>query len=80
MRQVPARRLDMKKEQARGVLVGFIIQWGMERRLEVEKFIVYIQSKVPVNDGGISLGQTAIAQELILNNMGAPKYLNFEVN
>ncbi len=63
-----------------GVFQNVLLSTLLERRLEVEKFIVYIQSKVPVNDGGISLGQTAIAQELILNNMGAPKYLNFEVN
>jgi hydrogenase maturation protein HypF len=34
---------------------------GLNRELQGEGFAVYIPSKIPVNDGGISLGQAAIA-------------------
>ena len=34
---------------------------GLNRELQVEGFTVYIPTKMPINDGGIALGQAAIA-------------------
>jgi hydrogenase maturation protein HypF len=54
------------------VLSGGVMQnrWLMEelvRRLKAEDFDVYLQAKVPSNDGGLSLGQAAVAAALLVH-------------
>jgi len=54
----------------RVVLSGGVLQnrWLAEelvRRFEAENFEVFLQAKVPSNDGGLSLGQAAVAAALL---------------
>jgi len=56
------------------VLSGGVMQnrWLMEelmRRFEAEDFDVYLQAKVPSNDGGLSLGQAAVAAALLIQGV-----------
>ena len=44
-----------------GVFQNAFLFNGLKSALEKEKFVVYSHSKVPTNDGGISLGQAAVA-------------------
>ena len=53
-----------------GVLSGGVMQnrWLAEelrRRFEAEDFEIFMQAKVPSNDGGLSLGQAAVAAALL---------------
>lgn len=44
-----------------GVFQNAFLFSGLKKALEKEKFKVYSHSRVPANDGGISLGQAAVA-------------------
>ncbi|MCF8110841.1 MAG: carbamoyltransferase HypF [Desulfobacteraceae bacterium] len=48
-----------------GVFQNVILLKGLMRMLEERGFEVYTHSLVPANDGGISLGQAAVAAEII---------------
>lgn len=48
-----------------GVFQNTYLLIGLTKALEKENFKVYTHSKVPTNDGGISLGQIVIANEKI---------------
>jgi len=45
-----------------GVFQNMILLTGLQNALKKNKFFVYSHTKVPTNDGGISLGQAAIAE------------------
>jgi len=45
-----------------GVFQNITLLTGLQNALKNERFFVYSHEKVPTNDGGISLGQAAIAQ------------------
>jgi len=56
------------------VLSGGVMQnrWLMEelvQRFQAEDFDVYLQAKVPSNDGGLSLGQAAVAAALLIQGV-----------
>ena len=59
-----------------GVFQNEILSAKVENKLSDEGFDVYYHTKLPVNDGGISLGQAVIAGELIKNNLNEVKYIN----
>jgi hydrogenase maturation protein HypF len=44
-----------------GVFQNAILLTGLIKALEQKRFAVYTQKLVPCNDGGISLGQAAVA-------------------
>jgi hydrogenase maturation protein HypF len=48
-----------------GVFQNMVLLSKLYQRLSSKNFKVFIQGKVPANDGGISLGQAVIANELI---------------
>jgi len=45
-----------------GVFQNITLLTGLQNALKNESFLVYSHEKVPTNDGGISLGQAAIAE------------------
>ncbi len=64
------KELRLKKGTNKVALSGGVFQnrlllEGVEKRLRMDGFTVYRHSKVPCNDGGISLGQAVIAGEKI---------------
>lgn len=48
-----------------GVFQNFLLLERVRRQLESQSFEVFTHSRVPPNDGGISLGQAAVAHALI---------------
>jgi hydrogenase maturation protein HypF len=63
---------EEKRLTRRVVLSGGVMQnrWLTEelvRRFQAEDFDVYLQAKVPSNDGGLSLGQAAVAAALLVH-------------
>jgi hydrogenase maturation protein HypF len=48
-----------------GVFNNRILLSGITRYLRERGFWVYTNRKVPVNDGGIALGQVAVAREFL---------------
>lgn len=48
-----------------GVFQNFLLLERVRRQLESQRFEVFTHSRVPPNDGGISLGQAAVAHALI---------------
>ncbi len=48
-----------------GVFQNFVLLTRVYDRLTSKGFKVYIQGRVPANDGGVSLGQVVIANELL---------------
>jgi hydrogenase maturation protein HypF len=63
-----------------GVFQNEFVTVKLENKLHDNDFQVFVQSKIPANDGGISLGQASIVQQLILNKMREPNYiLNEEI-
>jgi len=63
------KRIRERKALNKVVLSGGVFQnvyllTNLPRRLEREGFEVFIQKKVPANDGGISLGQVVVANEI----------------
>jgi hydrogenase maturation protein HypF len=57
-----------------GVFQNYILLRGLRRKLEKSGFEVFVPEKLPVNDGGIALGQAAIARELLKKGMDEVKY------
>ena len=51
-----------------GVFQNVILLTGLQNALKKENFVVYSHEKVPTNDGGISLGQAAVAADYHFNN------------
>jgi hydrogenase maturation protein HypF len=69
-----ARRADDRKHFDTVALSGGCFQnrilfEGVAQKLRAENFTVLAHSKVPANDGGLSLGQAAIAAALLLDAM-----------
>ncbi|MHB8883801.1 MAG: carbamoyltransferase HypF [Methylovirgula sp.] len=54
-------RITKRVALSGGVFQNRILTEEVQRRLEAEGFEVLLQAKVPSNDGGISLGQAAVA-------------------
>jgi hydrogenase maturation protein HypF len=67
--------LDEERRLTRRIILsGGVMQnrWLMDelvRRFEAEDFDVYLQAKVPSNDGGLSLGQAAVAAALLIQGV-----------
>jgi hydrogenase maturation protein HypF len=57
-----------------GVLQNEILLMGLMASLTNAGFKVYMNEKVPINDGGLSLGQAAIGRELLKQNLETVKY------
>lgn len=58
-----------------GVFQNELLLTLMENKLKQLKYEVYSHSKLPPNDGSISLGQAVIASELIRNKMDNVNYI-----
>jgi hydrogenase maturation protein HypF len=50
-----------------GVFQNVILLKGLINELKNQDFIVYINKLIPVNDGGIALGQIVVANEILIN-------------
>lgn len=59
-----------------GVFQNEVLLTQLENMLRQNNFEVYSHSKIPTNDGGISLGQAAIATKLIEQKLDSPKFIN----
>lgn len=59
-----------------GVFQNEVLLTQLEDMLRQNNFEVYSHSKIPTNDGGISLGQAAIAAKLIEHKLNSPKFIN----
>ncbi len=59
-----------------GVFQNELLLTGLEKKLTESGFQVFTQSVIPVNDGGLSLGQAAIASRLISENKTNVKFIN----
>lgn len=57
-----------------GVFQNTYLFERLSRRLEEAGFKVYLPEQVPANDGGISLGQLAVAQAVVNNGVEQPEY------
>jgi len=57
-----------------GVFQNTYLFQQLSTRLENAGFQVYLPGQVPANDGGISLGQLAVAQAVLAGGMNAPDY------
>jgi hydrogenase maturation protein HypF len=60
-----------------GVFQNEILSKYLGLSLQNEGFKVYQQKQVPPNDGGISLGQVAIGQKLMISNQKNVNFKNF---
>ena len=59
-----------------GVFQNEVLLTQLENILNQNGFEVFSHSTIPTNDGGISLGQAAIAAKLIQQRLEAPKFIN----
>lgn len=59
-----------------GVFQNEILLTGIENKLKNKGFEVFTQVKIPTNDGGISLGQAAVASKLISVNQHEVMFIN----
>ncbi len=59
-----------------GVFQNEVLLTLLQNQLEKNGLKVYTNSKVPTNDGGISLGQVAIASKLIEQKMVSVNFIN----
>jgi len=57
-----------------GVFQNEILLGGLLQILQKHNFDVFIPKQVPANDGGISLGQAAIAQRLVMDGKDEVEY------
>ena len=57
-----------------GVFQNYILLNGLQKELIAKGFEVLIPRKIPVNDGGIALGQAIIASELMKKGMDEVKF------
>lgn len=57
-----------------GVFQNEILLAGLLKKLTKSGFEVFTQRQVPANDGGLSLGQAAITQQLLLKGYDAVQY------
>ncbi len=48
-----------------GVFQNSLLSKRTKEKLEAAGFVVYMQEKVPSNDGGVSLGQAIVAWERV---------------
>lgn len=59
-----------------GVFQNEVLLTQLENKLSEKEFDVYSHSTVPTNDGGISLGQVAIASKLIEQKIDSVQFIN----
>ena len=61
-----------------GVFQNEILLPALRARLEREGFRVYLPQNAPANDGGIALGQAAVARALAVQGLQEPDYAQDE--